>query len=55
LQTADLQLAPPPSIVLRGKGLARVTVGRNFSIDEWQLYFPGEPYRKTFAELPKNN
>ena len=32
--------------------LARVTVGRNFTVDEWQLYFPGEPYRKTFAELP---
>ena len=32
--------------------LARVTVGRNFSRNEWQLYFPGEPYRKTFAELP---
>jgi hypothetical protein len=32
--------------------LARVTVGRNFSVDEWQLYFPGEQYRKTFPELP---
>jgi hypothetical protein len=31
--------------------LARVTVGRNFSVSEWQLYFPSEPYRKTFAEL----
>ena len=30
--------------------LARVTVGRNFSTEEWQLYFPGEPYCKTFAE-----
>jgi WD40 repeat protein len=30
--------------------LARVVVGRNFSVDEWQLYFPGKPYQKTFAE-----
>src|SRR5271166_168301 len=28
--------------------LARITVGRNFSADEWRLYFPGEKYRKTF-------
>ena len=32
--------------------LARLTVGRNFSTDEWRLYFPGEKYRKTFADLP---
>jgi hypothetical protein len=32
--------------------LARITVGRNFSADEWRLYFPGENYRKTFDELP---
>jgi hypothetical protein len=32
--------------------LARNRVGRNFFADEWQLYFPGQPYRKTFAELP---
>ena len=32
--------------------LARITVGRNFSADEWRLYFPGEKYRKTFEELP---
>jgi WD40 repeat protein len=32
--------------------LARITVGRNFSTDEWRLYFPGEPYRKTFPDLP---
>ena len=32
--------------------LARITVGRNFSADEWRLYFPGEKYRKTFDELP---
>jgi hypothetical protein len=32
--------------------LTRAAVGRNFSVNEWQLYFPGEPYRKTFAELP---
>jgi hypothetical protein len=23
-----------------------------YSIDEWQLYFPGEKYRKTFPDLP---
>jgi len=32
--------------------LARITVGRNFTADEWRLYFPGEKYRKTFEELP---
>ena len=32
--------------------LAGVTAGRNFSADEWQLYFPGEKYRKTFPDLP---
>ena len=32
--------------------LARTTVGRNFFADEWQLYFSGEKYRKTFDELP---
>jgi WD40 repeat protein len=32
--------------------LARITVGRNLSADEWRLYFPGEKYRKTFDELP---
>jgi WD domain, G-beta repeat len=32
--------------------LARITVGRNFSADEWRLYFPGEKYRKTLDELP---
>jgi WD40 repeat protein len=32
--------------------LARITVGRNFSADEWRLYFPGEKYRKTFDGLP---
>jgi WD40 repeat protein len=31
--------------------VARVTVGRNFSADEWRLYFPGEEYRKTFPDL----
>jgi WD40 repeat protein len=28
--------------------LARITVGRNFSADEWRLYFQSEKYRKTF-------
>jgi WD40 repeat protein len=32
--------------------LARTIVGRNFFADEWQRYFPGEKYRKTFDELP---
>jgi WD40 repeat protein len=32
--------------------LARVTVGRNFTPEEWELYFPGEPYRKTLPDLP---
>jgi hypothetical protein len=32
--------------------LARITVGRNFTAEEWKLYFPGEPYRKTFPDLP---
>ena len=31
---------------------ARTIVGRNFFAEEWQLYFPGEKYRKTFDELP---
>jgi WD40 repeat protein len=31
--------------------LAHITVGRNFSIAEWGLYFPGEPYHKTFPDL----
>jgi hypothetical protein len=32
--------------------LARTIAGRNFFPDEWQLYFPGEKYRKTFPDLP---
>ena len=32
--------------------LAHIIVGRNFYADEWQLYFPGEKYRKTFPDLP---
>ena len=32
--------------------LARTILGRNFFADEWQLYFPGEKYRKTFPDLP---
>ena len=31
--------------------LARITVGRNFTVEEWELYFPGEKYRKTFPDL----
>jgi WD40 repeat protein len=33
--------------------LARITVGRNFSAEEWKRYFPGEPYHKTFPDLPR--
>jgi hypothetical protein len=33
--------------------LARMTVGRNFSADEWSLYFPGEEYRKTFEQITR--
>jgi WD40 repeat protein len=29
------------------------TVGRNFTPAEWELFFPGEPYRKTFGDLPE--
>jgi conflict system STAND superfamily ATPase/WD40 domain-containing protein len=32
--------------------LAQLKVGRNFFLYEWQLYFPGEPYHKTFPNLP---
>jgi hypothetical protein len=32
--------------------LAGISVGRNLSYEEWQLYFPGEQYRKTFPDLP---
>jgi WD40 repeat protein len=32
--------------------LARITVGRNFTAEESELYFPGEPYQKTFPDLP---
>ena len=32
--------------------LAHRTLGRNFFPDEWQLYFPGKKYRKTFPDSP---
>jgi WD40 repeat protein len=32
--------------------LARVTAGRNFTSGEWEMYFPGKRYRKTFPDLP---
>jgi WD40 repeat protein len=32
--------------------LVRTIVGRNFSSNESQLYFPSEKYHKTFDELP---
>jgi WD40 repeat protein len=31
---------------------ARIAVGRNLTTNEWTLYFPGEPYHKTFSDLP---
>ena len=31
---------------------ARVAARRNLSHVEWDTYFPGEPYRKTFPDLP---
>jgi hypothetical protein len=47
-QTARLWLLQINDLI----NLARITVGRNFSNDEWRLYFPGEKYRKTFPDLP---
>ncbi len=32
--------------------LASVTVGRNMTLVEWDQYFHGQPYRKTFPDLP---
>jgi hypothetical protein len=26
-------------------------IGRNLNRKEWKMYFPNEPYRKTFPEL----
>jgi hypothetical protein len=34
------------------RSLARTMVDRNFSADEWRLYFTSEKYRKTFDEYP---
>jgi WD40 repeat protein len=33
--------------------LAGRIAGRNLTHQEWQQYFPGRPYRKTFADLPE--
>ena len=33
--------------------LARDAAGRNLSPDEWELFFQGQPYRKTFPDLPR--
>jgi WD40 repeat protein len=35
--------------------VARRTVGRNFTSDEWKQYFGGQPYRKTFPDLPADS
>ncbi len=32
--------------------LACSTTGRNLSLDEWKLFFPGQEYRKTCPDLP---
>ena len=34
---------------------ARRVVGRNFTNEEWEELFPGEPHRNTFEELPAGN
>jgi hypothetical protein len=31
---------------------ARQIANRNLSLAEWQQFFPGELYRKTFSDLP---
>ena len=31
---------------------AQDIAGRNFSIEEWRKFFPGEPYRSTYPDLP---
>ncbi|MEA3209955.1 MAG: hypothetical protein QOE70_3012 [Chthoniobacter sp.] len=31
---------------------ARTATGRNLSLDEWELYFQGQSYRRTFSDLP---
>jgi WD40 repeat protein len=36
-------------------GHARRTAGRNLSRSEWERYFPGMAYRKTFQALPEGN
>ena len=46
--TARLWLLQVESLI----EMAYFTVGRNFFADEWQLYFPGVKYRKTFDQLP---
>ena len=47
-KTARLSLLQVNDLI----NLARITVRRNFSADEWKLCFPGKNYRKTFDELP---
>ncbi len=46
----DVRLWP-----LRGSDLqvpAMRAAGRNFTLDEWALFFPGQTYRRTFTEFP---
>ena len=31
---------------------ARTVAGRNLSLDEWELFFQGQPYRRTFPDPP---
>ena len=35
-----------------GNRIARRIANRNFTLDEWRQYFPDEPYRRTFRDLP---
>jgi hypothetical protein len=34
------------------QGLAGTIANRNFTRTEWRQYFPEEPYRPTFPDLP---
>jgi WD40 repeat protein len=32
--------------------MAEQSAGRNLSLEEWQQFFNGQPYRRTFPDLP---
>ena len=46
--TARIWSLAPKDLLYRAQRI----LGRNASRDEWDLFFPGEPYRKTFPDLP---